>query len=320
MKYPFVLFIVGPTASWKSELAIALAKRLGGEVISADSMLVYKGMDIGTAKLSKKERRGIPHHGMDLIPPTKKFSVFTYHQFALKKIKEVIAHGKVPIVAGGTGFYIRALLEGFFQQPAADPRIRRKLEQEAHSQGLPALYARLRKIDPKRATAIGSHNPRRIIRALEIYELSEEKPSKSVRKIPGLKSLDYSTLVIGLNRDRAALYQRINKRVDRMFRRGLVGEVKRLAQKGFSQTALQGVGYKEVLSEIQSGLKRSDWTQVKEKIKQGTRHFAKRQWTWFKREKGIRWVWWPEQATLTSVRNFITNHFKLCERFQPPKG
>ena len=306
MTKPTVLFIVGPTASGKSALAVALAKKLHGEIVSADSMLVYKGMDVGTAKPTKKERGGVSHHGIDLIAPSKTFSVFAYRQTALKVIKDIVKRGKVPIVAGGTGFYVRALLEGLSPLPGANASIRRQLEREALEQGLPALYERLLKLDPKRAKAIGPHNQRRIIRALEIYLVSGKKPSRTPSKTPGLMELGYKPVVIGLNRDREALYQKINQRVDAMFRKGLVREVKQLARKKLSQAALQGVGYKETLDWILAKGERPV-AEVKDRIKQATRHFAKRQWTWFKRERDIRWVWWPEGATMAGVRDLILN-------------
>lgn len=306
---PPVLFIVGPTASGKSALAVALAKKLGGEIVSADSMLVYKGMDVGTAKPSKKERGGIPHHGVDLIPPTKSFSVFAYRQFALKAIRAIVRRGKIPIVAGGTGFYVRALLEGLSPLPGANAALRKKLEREALERGLPTLYKRLLKLDARRAKAIGEHNQRLIIRAIEIYLLSGKKPSKSSSKSPGLKALGYEPVVIGIHRDRASLYQKINERVDSMFRKGLVREVKRLARKKLSKTARQGVGYKEIATELEKGtgpfLGKGGLSPLKERIKQATRRFAKRQWTWFKREQGIRWVWWPEDISLTRMRDFV---------------
>lgn len=306
-----VLFIVGPTAAGKSALAVALAKKLGGEVLSADSMLVYKGMDVGTAKPTKKERGNIPHHGMDLISPTKSFSVFAYRQYALKTIRDIVKRGKKPIVAGGTGFYVRALLEGLSPLPGTNAPIRRKLEREAREKGLPALYSRLLKIDPSRAKAIGPHNQRRIIRALEIYLTSGKKPSKSGPKVPGLRQLGYRPIVIGIHRDREALYGKINRRVDAMFRRGLVREVKRLMRKKFSQTSLQGVGYKETLDWFRGGCDRP-LAEVKDRIQQATRHFAKRQWTWFKRERGIRWVWWPEKAVLADVADFVAGMILKC--------
>lgn len=354
-----MLFIVGPTAIGKSALAVALAKKLDGEILSADSMLVYQGMDIGTAKPTPKERGGIPHHGIDLIPPTKSFSVFAYRQYALKAVRGIVKRGKIPIVAGGTGFYIRALLEGLSPLPGTNAQIRGKLEREAQEKGLPALYRRLLKIDPSRARAIGPHNQRRIIRALEIYLTSGKKPSRADRKTPGLRQLGYRPIVIGIHRDREALYGKINRRVDAMFRKGLVREVKRLGRKKLSQTSLQGVGYKEILEWLRDCHceKRSDaWlspnliseasavlasfrkrtegkyeailktrsprrlkeaprddkslTEVKDRIKQATRHFAKRQWTWFKREQGIRWVWWPEGANLQSVRDLVLKKIK----------
>ena len=290
-------------------LAVALAKKIGGEILSADSMLVYKGMDIGTAKPTKKERGGIPHQGFDLIPSTKSFSVFAYRQFALKAIRAILKRGKIPIVAGGTGFYVRALLEGLSPLPGTHAALRRELEREALEKGLPALYKRLLKLDSPRAMAIGPHNQRRIIRALEIYLVSGKKPSRVSSKTPGLRELGYRPVVIGIHRDRDALYLKINRRVDAMFRKGLVREVKRLARKKLSRTALQGVGYKETLDWIRSGGERP-LAEVKDRIKQTTRHFAKRQWTWFKRERGIRWVWWSESVSIKPVRDFILRMMK----------
>lgn len=308
MTRPSVLFIVGPTASGKSALAVALAKKLSGEIVSADSMLVYKGMDIGTAKPTKKERLGIPHYGFDLIPATKSFSVFAYRQFALKAIRDIAGRGKVPIVVGGTGFYVRALLEGLLPLPGASTALRHELEREAVAKGLPALYGRLLKLDPIRAKAIGPYNQRRIIRALEIYLISGKKPSRSSARTPGLRELGYRPVVIGLHRDREALYLKINRRVDAMFAKGLVREVKKLVRKKLSKTALQGVGYKETLDWIRTpGTK--PLKEVKDRIKQTTRHFAKRQWTWFKRERGLRWVWWPEKVRVNEIRDFIIQRF-----------
>lgn len=330
---PLVLFLVGPTASGKSALAVSLAQELNGEIISADSMLVYQSMNIGTAKPTLKERGRIPHHGIDLVSPSKSFSVFNYRRYALKTIQDIVSRGKTPIVAGGTGFYVRALLEGLSPLPGANISLRRKLERQAVKKGLPALCRRLLKLDPERAHAIGPHNKRRIVRALEIYLVSGKKPSRAVVKTPGLKALGFQPVVIGLNRDREALYQKINQRVDRMFRKGLVREVKRLSKKKLSMTALQGVGYKETLDWLQAchceersaeaiskmrsphrpkGAPRdnAELGKVKDRIKQATRHFAKRQWTWFKREQGIRWIWWPENVSVSSVRDFILRIIK----------
>ncbi|HOG23313.1 MAG TPA: tRNA (adenosine(37)-N6)-dimethylallyltransferase MiaA [Candidatus Omnitrophota bacterium] len=310
---PVVLLIVGPTASGKTSLSIELAKRLGGEIISADSMLVYKGMDIGTAKPSLKERLKIPHHGIDLVEPTRKFSVFQYRQFALKTIRDVVSRGKVPIVVGGTGFYVRALLEGLSPLPGADAKIRKQLERELKQEGPERLYKRLLKIDPKRARDIGPHNVRRVMRALEIYLVSGRKPSLPAAPSPGLRELGYCPVVIGLNRDRAFLYEEINRRVERMFRKGLLAEIKKLSKKRLSETARQGVGYKEILADAlkTSGLA-AEWerrarTQGRDRIKRATRRFAKRQWTWFKKEKGIRWVWWPEGLPTQAVAEFVQN-------------
>lgn len=307
-----VLFIVGPTASGKTPLAIELAKRLQGEILSADSMLIYKGMDIGTAKPSEKDQRRVPHHGIDLIPHSKEFSVFEYHRYAHKTIREIVRRGHLPIVAGGTGFYVRALLEGLSPLPGADAALRLTLEREAAEGGLPALYERLLKLDPERAKAIGPHNQRRIIRAIEIGLISGKKPSRSIKKNTGLRDLGYHPIVIGLTRERAALYESINKRVDQMFKKGLVREVQKLSRGKFSKTAIQGVGYKEVSAFLlpdstHPGCDRGvgGLSDVKNRIKQSTRHFAKRQWTWFKRERDILWVWWPEGVNVKKVCDFV---------------
>lgn len=305
-----VLFLVGPTASGKSALAVELARRLGGEVVSADSMLVYQGMDIGTAKMTAKERRGVRHHLIDIIPPSQEFSVFEFRRRALKCIADIARRGKLPIVAGGTGFYVRALLEGIQPQPAADPAVRAKLEGEAAEYGLPALYDRLRRLDPVRARQIDPNNKKRVIRALEILLLSGKRISSNKKKEPSLRQLGFRPVVIGLTIDRAMLYERINRRVDRMFRRGLAREVRRLTKQKISLTARQGVGYKELFEKgTVPFLGKRGLSPFQERIKQATRHLAKRQWTWFKREKGIRWVWWPEAVTARTVCGFIVANF-----------
>ncbi len=309
MKKPSLLFIVGPTASGKSEVAIALAKKIDGEILSADSMLVYRGMDIGTAKPKLSDRRHIPHHGIDLLPHTKNFSVFKYRQYALKSIKVIVKRGRIPIVVGGSGLYIRALLEGLVHSPGAERLLRKKLEKQIAEKGLAILYKKLSRVDPQRAAKISPNDQKRIIRALEIHLLSGRKPSAFSKSEPSLKQLGYAPFVIGIHRDRQALYEKIERRVERMFKNGLVLEVKRLARKPFSQTALQGVGYKEVLNALRKNEAVRDWTRVKDKIKLNTRHFAKRQWTWFKREKGIHWVWWPENVPVRRFCEFILEQF-----------
>jgi tRNA dimethylallyltransferase len=283
---PLVVFIVGSTAVGKSKIALTLAKKLKGEIISADSMQVYQGMDIGTAKPSLSERKRIPHHLINTLSPTRRFSAFQYRKLALKKIQEIIKRGNIPFVVGGSGLYVRALLRGFSGQPGGDMKVRKNLEKEARDKGLPILYERLRKKDPVRAGAIKPNDQFRIIRALEILETTKKKPSDWYEKNESLESLGYKIKVIGLTKDRAVLYRDIEARVDLMFRKGLFKEVLKLSTLKLSTTAAQAVGYKEVLK----GLKEKQPLQnAKNEIKLNTRHLAKRQITWFKKEQGIHW-------------------------------
>jgi tRNA dimethylallyltransferase len=289
-----VLFIVGPTATGKSKIAVEIARCLQGEIISADSMLVYKGMDIGTAKPSKIERKNIPHHLIDLFQPSKNFSVFEYRKRALRKINEIQSRGKLPIVAGGTGLYVRALLRGLDPQPPADPKLRRQLVIRAKREGLENLVAELRKRNPERALKIKPTDERRIIRALEVLE-SSKKPAPHE---PSLESLGFTPVVIGITKDRLALYEDIEKRVDGMFRRGLVQEVKKLARQKLSRTARQAVGYKEVLAALNGGYSLKEAQEI---VKKNSRHLAKRQWTWFRREAGLQWVSWESGDNVTDM-------------------
>ena len=269
-----VLFIVGPTASGKSALALELAKRLGGEIISADSMQVYRGMDIGTAKPSKEERARVPHHLLDILPPSKSFSAFEYRKLALEKIREIVRRGKLPIVAGGSGLYVRALLRGLDERPGGNPRLRRRLEAEIKRKGLASVFRRLEKADPAAAAKVDSQNARRVIRALEIWEARKKKkpgPFASLRMRPScchpeeaegrrriskqsLRALGFEPVVVGILKDRAELYAAIHGRVEEMFRRGLADEVRRLSKKKLSVTARQAIGYKEILAALKKGV------------------------------------------------------------------
>lgn len=297
---PTVLFIVGPTATGKSKIAVEVARRLNGEIISADSMLVYKGMDIGTAKPSKAEQKKIPHHLIDLFLPSRNFSVFEYRKRALVKIREILRKKKLPIVTGGTGLYVRALLEGLEELPAADLKLRAQLSQRVKKEGLEVLYAELNKKDPQRAAQIKPTDERRIVRALEISHQMQSKPAASYAKKESLEELGFFPVVVGITKDRAVLYQNIEKRVDQMFRRGLLKEVKKLSKTRLSRTALQAVGYKELLASLEGD---TSLDEAKNLIKKKSRHLAKRQWTWFKREKGIHWVSWePGENASVMVR------------------
>lgn len=306
---PVILFIVGPTASGKSKIALELARNLEGEILSADSMQIYRGMDIGTAKPSRREQQTVPHHLINTISPSRSFSAFDYRELALQKIREISERDKVPIVVGGSGLYVRALLQGFSGQPGRSVEYRKSLAREVKQKGLSVLYQRLQKIDPATAGKINPRDQKRIIRALEIHKLSGKKVSEWHGEREKLCELGYKPLVIGIVKDRQVLYGEINTRVDQMFRKGLVREVRELSKWKFSKTAAQAVGYKEL--RIALGGKMS-LEKARELIKRNTRRLAKRQMTWFKREPGIEWVSWLKGEDASNMAEKIaakvTNH------------
>lgn len=285
-----VLFLAGPTAVGKSEVAEILARRLKAEIISADSMQVYRGMDIGTAKPGREVRDSIPHHLLDIRDPGEPFSVFDFREMALACLKDIVSRGHLPLVVGGTGLYIRALLQGFHLHSAPSGTLRKTLESEADKKGTQVLYSRLQEIAPDRAEAIKPGDRRRIIRALEIHELEDSAAGKS-RQVLSLRDLGFRPVIVGLTCDREVLYEVIHNRVDAMFEAGLVGEVEGLAASGFSATALQAVGYKEIVERLRDGKFPEDQRQeVVEAVRKATRHLAKRQMTWFRKEEGLVWV------------------------------
>ena len=311
-----VLFIAGPTAAGKSRLALILAKRIKGEIISADSMQVYRGMDIGTAKPTALQQKQIPHYLIDIIPPSRSFSVYQYRRLALAKIRQVIKKGKFPIVVGGSGLFVRSLLQGLSGQPGADIRLRKSLENEAEKFGLKPLYERLVKLDPARAAKIKSQDKRRILRALEILEQSRTKPSEWYQKRESLASLGFDPLVIGITKERSRLYADIEKRVEQMFRKGLVREVKKLLRSRWSKTARQAVGYKEIIPALRGEI---SLTAAKDLIKKNTRHFAKRQLTWFKKEQDIEWYELASAADFQKIAIDIYQKLPLSELERPAK-
>ncbi len=287
MRKPKLLFLIGPTGSGKSELAVEIAKSLKGEIISCDSMLVYKGMNIGTAKPTKLEQKGIRHHCMNLITPRQKISVYQYRKSALKAIEQIIARKRLPIIVGGSGLYVKAITDGIASQSGKTAQHRRKLEKLEAKYGWAYLYKRLQKIDPKRASEILPNDKRRTIRALEIYETFGKKPSEWREETETLEDLGYSYQIFGLARDRAKLYERINARVLRMIENGLIEEVKRLRKTGFSMTSKQAIGYCEILAYLNQQL---TLEQAVELIQKRSRHLAKKQLTWFRRNDRIEWI------------------------------
>ncbi len=284
-----VIVIAGPTASGKTDLAVELALKVDGEIVSADSMQIYRKMDIGTAKPTIEERRGIPHHMIDIVDPDEEFSVAQFKSAAEACIKEIIGRGKIPVIAGGTGLYINSLVYNIsFSDTISDWNYREQLQNLALEHGPAALHKMLEEVDPVSAAAIHPNNVKRIIRALEVYKttgkpISEHKEES--RKTPP----PYDYKIFGLEVTRDNLYRRIEKRVDKMMHQGLCDEVEGLLKSGYSPNlvSLQGIGYKEIISAIEG--KCSLDTAV-ENIKLGTRHLAKRQITWFNKTEGLKWI------------------------------
>lgn len=288
MKSPLII-ITGPTAVGKTALSIQLAKQIGGEIISADSMQVYRHMDIGSAKVTKEEMDGVSHYLIDVLDPSEEFNVVLFQQMAKSAIEEILSHGHIPIVAGGTGFYIQALLYDIdFTETKEDRSLRHELEGLAETQGLEELHRRLKEVDPVSAEMIHAHNVKRVIRALEFYNQTGEKISEHNAK-EREKESPYNFLYYVVNTDRSVLYERIDRRVDGMVTNGLVEEVVKLKEMGCTKemVSMQGLGYKEILSYLEKECSLEDAIYI---LKRDTRHFAKRQITWFKRERDVRWI------------------------------
>lgn len=288
MKKPLVV-LAGPTAVGKTEASIGLAKAIGGEIISADSMQIYKYMDIGSAKIRPEEMGGVPHYLVDELEPSEDFHVVRFQQMAKAAMEKIYAAGHIPILVGGTGFYIQALLYDIdFTGDAGGTAIREELAAYARERGAQALHLRLRAVDPKSADAIHPNNVKRVIRALEYYRQTGEKISCHNER-EGKKGSPYNFVYFVLADEREHLYERINSRVDAMLGKGLVEEVRMLKKKGYtsSMVSMQGLGYKEIFAYL-DGL--CSLEEAVCRIKRDTRHFAKRQVTWFKREKDVVWI------------------------------
>ena len=282
-----ILCIAGPTASGKTALAVELAKDLNGEVVSCDSMQVYRRMDIGTAKPSREEMQGIPHHMIDVAEPDEDFSVSRYCAMAAPIVDDIVARGKTAIIAGGTGLYMDSLIRGNDFAPFPSTGVREKLEAEADEVGLPAMLARLREIDPDTAHRVSDR--KRILRALEVYLETGETITEHNRKTR-LIPPKYTPLWLGLDfADRGELYRRIDKRVDIMLEMGLMEEIRSLLDSGIPEkcTAMQAIGYKEFVNALEG---REPLSQAAEEVKKASRHYAKRQLTWFRRNPAVRWL------------------------------
>lgn len=283
-----VIVICGPTASGKTGLSIELAKRIEGEIVSADSMQIYQETDIGTAKPTKEEQQGIKHYLMDFVSPEERYSVADYKKEAKRAIKEIIKKGKVPIVVGGTGLYIDSLIyEIEYPDIEFDEEYRKKLEQRVEQQGLEKLCEEAQRIDPKAMEKISQNDEKRILRILEIYHATGK--TKTEQEIESRKNpVEYEYQVYALKWDREVLYERINKRVDLMIEQGLIEEVKMILEKHQKfPTAMQGLGYKEVVAFLEGNMTQEEMI---EKIKMETRRYAKRQMTWFRKNKQTIWL------------------------------
>jgi len=283
-----VIVIVGPTASGKTNLSIELAKSLNCEIISADSMQIYKYMDIGTAKPASEEMQGIRHYLIDEVLPDEEFNVVRFKELADKYIEEIFSKGKLPIIVGGTGLYISSLIDNInFSESECDWELREALKKDAEEYGPLYLHNKLKLVDEKAADSIHPNNVKRVIRALEVY-YHTQKPISYHNEMSRNEPSKYNFILIGLTMERQLLYDRINKRVDIMIQNGLVEEVKNLINLGFADSliSMQGIGYKEILSYLN---KETTLEEAVEAIKQGTRRYAKRQITWFKRIKEINW-------------------------------
>lgn len=287
-KKPMII-LTGPTAVGKTDLSIQLAKAIDGEIISADSMQVYCHMDIGSAKVTPEEMDGVPHHLIDVLEPEEEFNVVVFQKLAKEALTGIYERGHIPIIVGGTGFYIQALLYDIdFTENDGDTAIREELEELAQMKGAGYLHQMLQEIDPESAAAIHQNNVKRVIRAIEFYRQTGTKISLHNEQ-EREKQSPYQFLYYVLNTDRKTLYERIDRRVDLMMEHGLVDEVKRLADMGCTRdmVSMQGLGYKEILDYLSGEITLEEAVYI---LKRDTRHFAKRQITWFKRERDVRWL------------------------------
>lgn len=288
MEKPKVIVIVGPTASGKTSLSIDLAKKLNGEIVSCDSMQIYKYMDIGTAKPTIQEQKEIKHHLIDIISPEERFNVSDYQIHAQKAIDEILEKGKVPIVVGGTGLYVNSLIYGIkFLDVEFDEKYRKTLEERVEKEGLENLYNEAQKIDPKAMENISKNDKKRILRVLEIFHKTGITKSKQ-DELSRSQDVKYDFKVFAINIERELLYNRINDRVDEMIENGLIEEVENIYKK-FKKfpTSMQAIGYKEVVEYLNKNISKEEMI---EKIKMETRRYAKRQLTWFRKNKDIIWL------------------------------
>lgn len=310
MKKPLII-LTGPTAAGKTKLSIELAKAINGEIISADSAQVYRHMDIGSAKIMPEEMQGVTHHLIDIMEPTEEFNIVLFQKYAKEAIEEIYSKGKIPIIVGGTGFYIQSILYDIdFTENDEDTALRQELETLANEKGAQFVHDMLREVDPESAEAIHTNNVKRVIRAIEYFRQTGEKISahnEAERK----KESAYDSCYFVLTDEREKLYANIDKRVDIMVNNGLVDEVKGLLDMGCERdsTAMQALGYKEIIAYLMGEISLEEAIYI---IKRDTRHFAKRQLTWFRREKNVIWIEknkfaYDDEKMLLYMMDFIKN-------------
>lgn len=288
LRKPGLLVLVGPTAVGKTKLSIRLASEYGAEIISGDSMQVYRGMDIGTAKVTPEEQKGVPHHLIDIHDPDYPFSVAEFQERSRKLITEIHDRGRLPFMVGGTGLYVESVCYDYqFSESGSDEEYREEQRLYAEKHGNEALWERLREVDPETAERLHPNDQRRIIRALEVFHLTGERLSEQLKVQK--KQSPYELCIIGLTMDRALLYKRIEERIDLMLEQGLVEEVRRLRDQGYGtqHISMQGLGYKEILGYLEGA---ATLEEAVVQLKQDTRRFAKRQLSWFRHMKDIEWV------------------------------
>lgn len=303
-----LIVLVGPTAIGKTELSLTLAKEFGCEIISMDSMQIYKYMDIGTAKPTQEERSIVPHHLVDYVDPADDYNVSRFVSDARSSIEKIQSRDKLPMIVGGTGLYMRGLLEGIFEMVSVPENIREKIEKTARERGLDYLFEKLTKYDPESAARLHPNDRQRVMRALEIYHTTGVPWSKHLKEQQQQREAvkrDFKALKIGLHRDREILYERINRRVDIMVEQGLLDEVEKLLSMGYTPelNSMQSIGYKHMLNYIDSTW---NWEEALQLLARDTRHYAKRQLTWFGRDPEIRWFEPGEKEHIASaISNFL---------------
>ncbi|MEY4705299.1 MAG: tRNA dimethylallyltransferase [Nitrospirota bacterium] len=310
-----VVVVVGPTAVGKSRVAVEVAKAFGTEVLTADSRQVYRGMDIGTDKPAQEERQGVPHRLIDLVNPDEPFNAGLYRRQAVDEIERLYCDSRLPLVVGGTGLYVRTLLQGLCDAPPTDPMVRTALRQEMKEQGHDALYARLVAVDPVAAARLHLRDESKVLRALEVYQVSGRRMSEFQQE-HGFAERPFASLIIGLNRNRDVLYRRIEERIDWQLAHGLIDETKQLLAQGYQRdsAAMKGLGYRQVAEHLAGEY---DAVEMVRRFKRDTRHFSKRQMTWFRKEPGIQWLMIEESDSAQHIAELVIGQ---VERFLTTLG